>query len=428
MSIGKLTSLVSRAGEFQRLLDGPFRDDDGLLMMAIHESGRPLEQSDLSEADYTRPPYAGAGPNLLWHQYENTNWMMGMYLMAQARRAASGDPGALEAGRRMLGLVLDIYFDQCRKLAVGMFGKPIVGQGGRAAYDTAQEINADQMYGILCGLCDFHPFAAPAERRRIEQMVIEITRSFVVRGYYSLSRGRITEGPTHAVHASKPMLFLLLANRFDPSGGFYDEYLQWFEMHRRNPAVNATCLSWIWYQSAIGALRGDEEVYAPGPWNTFVDVISRLASLDPTRRDLFAGRLLDWWDETEPRLLEDGRLQISMMVTPETRRWRPIRPNDVKRGPYSCYYGAPIYFSGQWAASEAVNVLEHHPNATARVKPWLLKILHGVDFQGLRSLWVMPGHELPTNLIGFSKQIGAPVMWLYAYWSARAAGIISELD
>jgi len=40
----------------------------------------------------------------------------------------------------------------------------------------------------------------------------------------------------------------------------------------------------------------------------------------------------------------------------------------------------------------------------------------------------MPGHELPTNLIGFSKQIGAPVMWLYAYWSARAAGIISELD
>jgi hypothetical protein len=117
-----------------------------------------------------------------------------------------------------------------------------------------------------------------------------------------------------------------------------------------------------------------------------------------------------------------------MMVTPETRRWRPIRPNEISRGPYSCYYGAPIYFSGQWAVTEAVNVLEHHPRAGERVKPWLMKILRAVDVQGLRALWLMPGHELPDNLRGFTRQIGAPVMWLYAYWRGRAAGIIGASE
>src|SRR5688500_3356113 len=92
--------LQDRAGEFQSLLDGPFRDEDGLLMMAMHEQGRALIQSDLSENDYNRPPYAGGGSNLLWHRYENTNWMSGMYLMAQAQRVIAGDAGGLEAGRR----------------------------------------------------------------------------------------------------------------------------------------------------------------------------------------------------------------------------------------------------------------------------------------------------------------------------------------
>lgn len=417
--------LANRATEFQALLDGPFRDEDGLLMMAMHDSGRALQESDLSPTDYNRPPYAGRGSNLLWHRYENTNWMMGMYLMIQAQRIVAGDIGGLAAGRAMLEMVLGIYFDRTRPLAIGHFGKPIVNEGGLSSYGSAPENNSDQMYGILCGLTDFHPFATSADKRRIEQMVVEIVDSFRQRNYHSNVRGRVGEGPKHAVHASKPMLYLLLANRFAPAAGFHDEYERWFEMNRRDPAVNATCLSWIYYQSTTGQIRDDAEVYAPGPWNTFVDVIGRLADADPSRRTLFESRLVDWWDEVEPRLMDDGRLQISMMVTPETRRWRPIRPNEIERGPYSCYYGAPIYFSGQWAMMDAVSVLEHQPALAPRVRPWLDVLLHKVDYEGLRSLWLMPGHELPVNLRGFVRQIGAPVMWLYAYWSARAKGLLS---
>jgi hypothetical protein len=419
-------SLHDRAIEFQKLLDGPFRDEDGLIMMAIHESGRALAPSDLSEKDYNRPPYAGQGSNLLWHRYENTNWMMGMYLMAQAARAAAGDAGGVTAGREMLDRVLDIYFNRSRKIEIGMFGKPIVSPGGMKAYGVATENNADQMYGILCGLWDFHPLASADQRRRIEQMVVEIVDSFRRRGYYSVARGRVAEGPTHAVHAIKPMLFMLMANRYSPDQGFHDEYERWFAMNRSDPRVNATCLSWIHYHSAVGKLRGDEEVYAPGPWNTFVDVIARLAEMDPSRRPMFRSRLLDWWSETEPRITPEGRLMISMMVKPETRQWRPIRPKEIERGPYSCYYGAPILFSGQWVASEAVNVLEHHPNLSDRVKPMLMKLLEKTDREGLRAMWVLPGHELPENLRGFTKQIGAPVMWLYAYWRARANGLIAD--
>lgn len=419
-----MAMLSRRAIEFQELLDGPFRDDDGLLMMSIHESGRALLESDLTDDDYNRPPYFNRGSTLSWHRYENTNWMMGIYLAAQAHRAAAGDAGGVAAGRVMLDRILDIYFNHTRRIEPGMLGKPIVGPGGIASYDQATETNADQMYGILAGLWDFQLLAAAGDRRRIEQMTVEIADYFRRRNYRMQVRGRSAEGPNHAVHASKPMLYMLMANRFAPAAGFFDEYRSWFEMNRRDPSVNATCLSYLHWLSACGKLRGDEEVYWAGIWNTFIDMIARLAELDPERRPMFRTRLRDWWEETEPMLTPDGRVCVSMMVTPETRRWRPIRPGEIERGPYSCFWGAPVYFSGQWAAPIAENVLENCPDLGQRVAPWLRKLLGATDVQGLHAISLMPGHELPRNLRGMSRELNAPVLWLYAYWRARANGLL----
>jgi hypothetical protein len=420
--------LQARAEEFQKLLDGPFRDADGLLMMAIHESGRALREGDVTEQDYNRPPYLNRGSSLTWHRYENTNWMMGVYLAAQAHRAIAGDAGGVEAGRAMLGLLFDIYFNHTRKIETGLFGKPIVGEGGKATYEVASETNSDQLYGILAGLWDFHPLAHADERRKIELMIVEIADFFRRRNYRMCVRGRSAEGPNHAVHASKPMLYQLMAHRFAPSMGFHEEYLRWFEMNRHDPTINATCLSYLHWMSACGKTRGDEEVYWAGIWTTFIDVIARLSELDPDRRELFRTRLRDWWEETEPMLMDDGSVCVSMMVTPETRKWRPIRPGEIERGPYSCFWGAPVYFSGQWAAPIAVNLLENCPGMTDRVRPWLIKLLGKCDREGLRAIRLMSGYELPKNLTAMSKQLGAPVLWLYAYWRARANGLLSKME
>src|SRR5687768_16814986 len=105
--------LHRRAQEFQKLADGPFRDGDGLLM-CIHESGRALEESDLDEQSYNRPPYAGRGRALWWWRYENTNWALGEYLTVQANRARCGEAGGIAAGRDMLHLLFDIYFNHTR--------------------------------------------------------------------------------------------------------------------------------------------------------------------------------------------------------------------------------------------------------------------------------------------------------------------------
>lgn len=425
MSSLNRTMLLNRASEFQKLLDGAFRDRDGLLMMSIHESGRALRAEDLSDADYNRPPYANRGSTLSWHRYENTNWMMGLYLAAQAHRVIAGDPGGVESGRAMLSLLLDIYFNHTRKIEPGLLGKPIVCDGGMASYGQANETNADQMSGILAGLWDFYPFAAVQDRRKIEQMIVEIADFFRRRNYRMQVRGRSAEGPNHAVHASKPMLYMLMAHRFAPSAGFHKEYLRWFEMNRRDPTINATCLSYLHWMSVCGKTRGDEEFYWAGIWNTFIDVIARLSELDPDRSPMFRTRLRDWWDETEPMLTDEGKVCISMMVTPETRKWRPIKPGEIERGPYSCFWGAPVLFSGQWAAPIAMNLLEQCPEVNQRVAPWLVKLLSKTDREALHAIHLMPGHELPRNLKGMSKQLGAPVMWIYAYWRARANGLLS---
>jgi hypothetical protein len=113
---------------------------------------------------------------------------------------------------------------------------------------------------------------------------------------------------------------------------------------------------------------------------------------------MFRTRVGDWWEETEPMLTHEGRVHVSMMVTPETRRWRTINRNEIERGPYSCFWGAPALFSGQWAAPIAENVIEQCPAMADRVRPWLLELLEKTDQPGLRALWAMPGHELPRNL------------------------------
>lgn len=417
--------LLARAAEFQKLLDGPFRDDDGLLMMSIHESGRALREGDVTDEDYNRPPYFNRGSALSWHRYENTNWLMGLYLAAQAQRALAGDAGGITAGRGMLRLLFDIYFNHTRKIEPGLLGKPIVGPGGLGSYDQANETNADQMYGILSGLWDFYPFAWAEERRQIEQMVVEIADYFRRRNYRMQVRGRSAEGPNHAVHASKPMLYMLMADRFAPEEGFYDEYLGWFEMNRLDPSINSTCLSLLHWMSVCGKTNGDTEVYYGGIWTTFIDVITRLAELDPRRRDMYRTRLRQWWDETEPMLTDDGRVMVSMMVRPETRKWRSIRPGETERGPYSCFWAAPVYFSGQWAAPIAENVLEQCPDLAPRVEPWLVKLLKTTDRTALSAITLMPGHEMPRNLRGMSHQLGAPALWIYAYWRARANGLLS---
>jgi hypothetical protein len=419
--------LADRAEEFQRLADTTFRDGDGLLTCA-HESGRALEERDLDAHAYNRPPYAGQGRALWWWRYEMTNWAMGEYLTAQANRARCGETGGIAAGRDMLHLLFDIYFNHSRKLEAGLIGKPIVEPGGMRAYDVGIETNHDQMYSIFTGLWDYHAFARSEEQRKIEQMVVEIADFYRRRGYYMQTRGRMATGPTHSVHGNKPMMFLLMAHRFAPSAGFYDEYLRWFEMQRHNPAVNATCLPQLYYMTVTGQAKGDAEVYYQGVWNMYIDIVARLAEMDAEHRPTFRTHLRQWWDETEPLITDDGRIRWSMFVTPETRKWRMIRPDEVKalRGPYSCWWGAPVLFSGQWAATIPVNILEHAPEMADRLRPALIKLLDRTDRSRLNWCWPIEGYELPANIRPGTYTTLPPVMWLYAYWRARAAGLLEN--
>jgi hypothetical protein len=420
--------LARRADEFQELCEREFRDGDGLLM-CIHESGRALEETDLDEYSYNRPPYAGNGRALWWWRYENTNWALGEYLTAQANRARAGQAAGIRAGREMLQLLFEIYFKHARLIERGLIGKPIVEPGGFAAYNVATETNHDQMYSIFTGLWDYHPFARPHEQRKIEQMIIEIADFYRVRNYAMAVRGRVGTFPDHSAHGNKPMLFLLMAHRFAPHAGFYQEYLRWFEMNRQNPAVNATCLTHLYWSSATGKISGDGEFYYQGVWNMYIDVVARLTKLDSVHRDMFRSHLRLWWEETEPFLREDGRINWSLFVTPETRRWREIRPDEVEelRGPYSCWWGAPVLFSGQWAATIPVSILEHAPEMRARLLPPLLNILEKTDREHLKWCWTMDGFKHPKNIRVGKHAILPPVMWLYAYWRARAMGLINAL-
>lgn len=420
-----LKLLRQRAEEFQALSDGVFRDSAGL-PMCIHESGRALEEDDLDADSYNRPPYAGDGRALWWWRYENTNWAIGEYLTAQGNRARAGESGGIAAGREMLHLLFDIYFNHSRHIETGLIGKPIVEPGGFDAYDVATETNHDQMYSIFTGLWSYHPFARPEEQRKIEQMIVEIADFYRRRGYQMLTRGRVATYPHNSAHSNKPMLFLLMAHRFAPQAGFYEEYLRWFEMSRRDARVNATCLTHLYWSSAAGHTKGDQEFYYQGTWNMYIDVMAHLAELDPVHRETFRSHLRLWWEETEPLLREDGRITWSMMVTPETRKWRPIEQGDVAalRGPYSCWYGAPVLFSGLWAASIPVNILEHAPEMRGRLMPHLLNILEKTDYESLRWCWPMEGFELPSNIRIGNRSLFPPLMWLYAYWRARAIGLL----
>lgn len=413
---------------FQAQCDGIFRDAQGLLT-CVHVDDRPLRADDLDDRAYNRPPYAGMGSALAWWRYEMTNIFMGQYLIAQAQRARCGDAGGLAAGRAMLGLLFDIYYGASRRIETGMFGKPIIGDGGMDAYANATETNADQMVCIVTGLSEFHPYARPDEQRRIEQMVVEIADLYRRHQYRMETRGRMAVAPDHAVHGNKPMLFMLLAHHFAPELGFYDEYLQWFEMHRRNPAVNATCMTYLQWLSASGQSRGDDEVYAQGVWNLYIDMIARLARMDPLRRPMFATRLRQWWLETAPFLREDGKVQWSMMVRPETRRWRPMSSGEIERGPYSCWWGAPVLFSGQWAATVPVSVAEHCPDMADGLRAVLLDLLRKTDEDGLAFCYAMDeSTPVPANVAPGLVCKLPPVMWLDAYWRGRANGMIRDDD
>lgn len=424
MSKECLVSLADRAELFQQQCDTMFRDADGLLT-CIHTDGRALVASDLDKHAYNRPPHAGRGTALAWWRYEMTNIFMGQYLGAQSARARCGDAAGIAAGRAMCEVVLNLYFDHTRHIAVGMFGKPILGDGGLSTYAQAGEMNHDQVLPILTGLCDFYPFCWPREQRRIEKMVVEVAMFFRRHQYRMETRGRIATQPEHAVHGNKPMLFMLLAHRFAPEAGFYDEYLRWFEMARHSPAVNATCMTWLHWQSATGRQHGDDEVYAQGIWNMYIDAVAQLARHDATRRDVFRTRLRQWWAESLPMIRDDGRVQWSMMVRPETRRWRPMQAGEIERGPYSCWWGAPVLFSGQWAATVPVSVFEHCPEMAEVLRPVLLNVLRQTTENDLA--FCMPDGPdgvVPANLKpGLITKL-PPVMWLDAYWRAKATGLI----
>ncbi len=183
-----------------------------------------------------------------------------------------------------------------------------------------------------------------------------------------------------------------------------------------------TNLQWL---SATGQASGDDEVYAQGVWNMYIDAVARMAELDPTRRPLLATRLRQWWDETAPYIRDDGMVQWSMMVRPETRQWRPMKPGEVERGPYSCWWGAPVLFSGQWAATVPVSVAEHCPDLADTLRPVLLDVLSKTDEDSLAFCYpVDDATPVPANVRpGLITKL-PPVMWLDAYWRGRAIGLI----
>ncbi len=429
-TIATNTSLAELAQRFQDLTDSEFRDDDGLLT-CIHASLRPLVADDLDEHAYNRPPYAGMGSSLLWWQYEMTNLFNGEYLVAMAQRARTGETQGILAGQRMLDMLLSIYFDRSRHVEVGMFGKPIVPPGGLHAYNHASELNHDQVIPIMSGLWDFHPFATPDQQSRLEQMVVEIADIHRKHGYYFETRGAMALGPGHSVHANKPMLFMLLADRFAPSAGFKDEYLRWFDMMRADPKVNATSMSWLHYTSIIGQARGDDEVYYQGVMNMYLDAISRMASLDPDRRSMLRTRLRQWWDEQIPLLRNDGKVQWSKMVTLATRHWRDVEPGEIERGPYSCWWGAPVIFSGQWFATMPVQMARWWPQRRDEMRQILLRVLHAVkEPNDLAWCWPQEGAEnmIPANIRPGLFTLMPPIFWLHAYWEGRATGLLKETD
>ena len=159
-------------------------------------------------------------------------------------------------------------------------------------------------------------------------------------------------------------------------------------------------------------------------WTDTIDTVALLVELDPRRRWLYLTRLAEWWEETEPLLTDDGRVTWSMMVTPETRVWRPMRPGEIKRGPYSCWWGAPVLFSGQAAAPAVAHIAEACPALRERAIPWLHRLLEATTRDRLHWCGAMPGSELPENLNALSHELYSPCAWLYAYWRARAAGLV----
>lgn len=430
--------LDARMAAIQSLAGNAYFDPNGLMQSRWYfhpDTGetRPFRDADFEGQSTRRLPSDQATPAEL-HHYENTAWISGLFLRSQVlRHKATGDSEALEFARKAFGSI-DTIFRMTE--ATGQRGFLCKPYGGRASHETSP----DQYMGVATALWLFRPLTAPAERRRIDDLLPAMADWWRERQYAIPYFGWTFETLASACH--RPIMPMLqhMAWRVTGEARYRDEARRLLDLCGSWPTPADVLRERVLATGSAGwpeKLNGHE--YDPAR-RAFLTVDAwRAASLALTPADYFM--------EEEPslalllphafsRYLELQRMGLRedllyhhhIQIDLERNIWRPIRTlpsrEDLAKPGMSfdahlsevCVGAGPT-----WLAELGIMAHRHAPGFCPGALSLAQRILSCTENRRLAWFIDPDGHQLlPDQQYRRFMTDDAQVILLLAYWRARA--------
>lgn len=417
-------SLIERAREMEAWAEEHFIDPHGLVYTFLdYQTAGPVTEATIGEGQdaLSAPGYTPAE----WHNYENCGMATGAAMQGYLYRyEVEADPEALARARRCFEAVKYVY-DMGRELEEGFFPKIY---GDRFSTETS----SDQVLYVMLALDHFCRYAEPEERELIGRMLAHMVRFWMKRDYrYSYFVFEDMQWPLGRF----PSL-LLLAHRHAGDAALKAEYDRLLELgvNRRpveeqlRPRQAGECPALPYEQEQQAWLIFNME----GSVSMDVMELDFLLRHDPenTWVDTWRQSMRQMWEEGKLALAPDGTIYTHFLVDMKTGRPRRPEAGFFKEHKPGDWWVGNAYVSGARGSAStfiARAALQAYPHLK---DPEMIDvarhILASIDIAGLRH-YQDPERHLP-ELLYMTRFYSGDAMgnWLWAYWLARALGVLGE--
>jgi hypothetical protein len=410
------TNFAARAAQFEETVERHLVDPHGLILSWLDAKTMRLFAPDFftPDLDILRHPGAVAEEEFgAYIAYENAGMCTGGYLCALVwKHRVTSEPSALDRARRTYQAIAHLY-DVSQVVEPGFFSKFHCGR-------LSREMSTDQCLYAMLGLDQFAALATAAEQAKIREIIGGIAGMWLRRGYRHPYRER-----THDWQwpLNRFPVFLWLAWKHTGDEKFRDEFQRLATLPEVKagppfvPALPETKARFLW-------------PVTPEHTASAAASLVPLLAHDAPQRDTWLRQLRVAYETGRPAIGDDCLERGHFYHDPITGRTEPVEK--------------PFYAAGQpnpvWRHKGFVADVKsgHSPTMFARAAFQIHRyhadlgaadtgrdILEAMDLPQMR--WKIDYRDqLPPDQKWMTRAFDgdALVHWLWAYWLARAEGLI----